>query len=263
MWKLLKNKFILLSILNLLLISQNSVIAKEKVLSLDVFSSVDSTVKVGNKLKTNNFLYSNNYGYVDLYLNPYRSTRIQIFQCTYFKVENLSRVKNGISLNLTYSNINFCPYKSSIKITATYKDKNSKLKGKFKNREISLYGTEVFISESFNNEILIGADKGIIDIKYFDNKSKFIYPKYFVISKDNKSISDLLISPQPSLESVGKINNLNRVCTNKYNALISKLGKLPKLINDKKCIDTQLNDIMLVINPSGNGTDKLWVFSGQ
>jgi hypothetical protein len=244
------------------LINQNNVIAKEKVLSLDVFYSIDSTVKVGNKLKTNNFLYSNNFGYVDLYLNPYRSTRVQIFQCTYFKVENLSRVRNGISLNLTYSNISFCPYKSSIKITSTYKDKDSKLKGKFKNREVSLYGTEIFISESIENEVLIGVEKGAISINYFGNKPKYVHPKQFIISKNNQAISDPLISPQPILESVGKFNGLNRVCTNRYNTLVSNLGKFPKLINDKKCIDTELTDKMFVINPSGKGTDQLWVFSG-
>jgi len=252
-------KILIIILLNLSL-NQSKVLASLPI-SLDVYSSNDSTVHIGQKLKSGNFLYSKNLGYVEMLLNPYRSTRIQIFNCTYFKVDNLSRIGNGISLNVTYTDIAFCPYKSSIKITSTKKDKNSKTKGKFKNREITLYGAELYISKSFDDDILIGVNHGLAKVNYFTKTPINITNGYFIKSKNGETPSSLFISPLPELESVGKFNDLNRVCTNKYNTLISNLGKIPKLINDKKCIDTELNDKMFVINPSGKGTDRLWVFS--
>jgi hypothetical protein len=246
-------------LLNLSL-NQNKVLASKSI-SLDVYASNDSTVQVGQKLRSGNFLYSKNLGYVEMFLTPYRSTRVQIFNCTYFKVDNLLRIRNGISLNVTYNDIAFCPYKSSIKITSTKKDKDSKTKGKFKGREITLYGTELYISKSFDDDILIGVNHGLAKVNYFTKESIKITNGYFIKSKNGETPSSLFISPLPYLESVGKFNDLNRVCTDKYNTLISDLGKIPKLMNDKKCIDTQLNDKMKVINPSGKGTDRLWVFS--
>lgn len=244
-----------------LLLNQNKVLASSKPISLDVYSSNDSTVQTGQKLRSGNFLYSKELGYVEMFLTPYRSTRVQIFNCTYFKVDNLSRIGNGIRLNVTYNDIAFCPYKSSIKITSTKKDKNSKTKGKFKNREITLYGTEVYISESFDNDVLIGVNHGEVEVDYFASKPVNITNGYFIRSKNNAKPSNLILSPLPVLESIGRINDLNRVCTNKFNTLISTLGYIPKLINDKKCIDTSLNDKMFVINPSGKGADRLWIFS--
>jgi hypothetical protein len=261
MQKLIKKKLILLFNLTILNLFQNDVIlAKDKSVYLQVESETNSSVFKGNKLKTSNFLYSEKSGYVDLYLYPYKSVRVQIFNCTFFQVENLSRVSDGINLNVIYKNIPFCPYKSSIKITSTVKSKNTKVKGKFKNRQVNLYGTELYISESLDSdEILIGVNKGIVQVKY-NNESVNIFENYFIKSKNYLGFSDLIKPPLPILESVKKVNNLNRVCTHKYNTLISMLGIFPKLINDKKCIDTTLNDRMLVISPTGKGSNQLWKF---
>jgi hypothetical protein len=270
MLKFLKRKLILslslrISLATSLLISLslnlNNKALSSVPISLDVYAANNSTVQIGQKMRSGNFLYSKDLGYVELYLEPYRSTRVQIFNCTYFKVDNLSRVGHGIILNLSYNDIAFCPYKSSIKITETRKDKNTKTKGIFKGREIVLYGTELYISKSVeDNEILIGVNNGEVNVNYFTNNPINITNGYFIKSKDNKTPSDLILSPLPNLESIGKYNGLNRVCTNQYNTLISTLGKIPKLIYDKKCVDTELTDRMFVINPSGNGTNRLWVF---
>jgi 5'(3')-deoxyribonucleotidase len=256
----LRKKYILLLSLILLTSNQNKVLSQQKNrLYFEVKSSVNSFYKTGDKLFNKANIETYNNSYIDLYLKPYNSVRIQVYSCTNLIIDNLARFNDGILVSIDYKNIVFCPTKSKIRITSTLVDKDSKIKGKFKQRKVLFEGTDILVSENIDNNILIGTSNGKINIEYINKAT--VKENYYIESKDNNHLPLPKLAPEPYLESVARLtNNLNRVCTNENNLIESQLGNKPFKLNNKLCLDTTINDKIKVFNPTGKGLDSFWVF---
>lgn len=243
-------------LLSLILIISSLTSAGATNVQLVIKDSSSFKFPVGQILLKNKNYQTDKNTFVDYQLLPYRSINFNVFPCTNYRIDRLIQYHTGVLLNFSQKNVLFCPYKSKIRITSNLKSKDSKIRSLVSNRKIIYNGTEGLITQD-KEDIVIGVNSGNISVEYF-NQAKLIPSGYYVESKLNQKISDPILAPLPILESGVKTGGDKiRTCTNPANEIYSQLKYSPVLIKnrfrlqDKLCLDTVLNDRILVVSPTG------------
>jgi hypothetical protein len=253
----LTEKIALFCLTILITMKTNCVLAQS--VSLRVIQSAFSSVNQSNFLIKGDRFNTGANGLIDFELYPYKSIRIRVFPCTDGTITELRRYGDGVILNFSQRNKMFCPYNSSIKISSTLKDRNSSIKTSVKGRVITLNGTEANFTID-KGAILFGINKGSGVMEYEGQKSSVVIPGYFVKSKPDMPISNLIVSPPVYLKSIKTLSNgKSRVCTDIDNKLYSSIGNISYLLNNSRCLDTTVNDTMRVVTPTG--LEQSYVFN--
>lgn len=190
-------------------------------------------------------------GYVKLELHPYKSIRAEVYPCTETGIDQLQRVGSAIALRFSYKDRLFCPYRAYMKITSTLVNKNSKVKLSAKGREVTLFGTEMAVSQAVDGSLLLGVSNGALGVSYLGTDRR-IEAGFFVRSRDNQPISEPIRAEPPQVKyAIALGNGLHRMCTNPDNQLDGK-NYLTRISGvDLLCSDVKLGDVLLIKSPTG------------
>lgn len=213
----------------------------------------DANVKYHQKLYEGQHVTTEKDGYVKLELYPYKSIRAEVWPCTDAGIDQLQRIGNAIALRFSYKDRLFCPYRAYLKITSTLVDKNSQVKMGAKGREIVLFGTQMAVSQSIDGSLMLGVNKGVVEVSYLGLEPRRVEAGYFIRSQDGQPVSEPIRAELPQLKyAIALGNGRYRMCTNPDNQIDGQnyLTRISGI--DLLCSDARLGDALEIRSPTGD-----------